>query len=212
MSMCSLLLCCWKRVFAMTSAFSWQNSVSLCPASFRIPRPNLPVTPGVSWLPTFSFQSPIMKRTSFLGVSRPFRTVQLQLLQLYWLGHRLGLLWYWMAWESLGLQGDPPIHSKGDQSWVFFGRTDAKAETLILWQPHAKSWLIGKDSDAGRDWRQEEKGTTEDEMAGWHHRLYGHEFEWTPGVGDGWWGWRAAVYGVAKSPTWLSNRTELNWT
>ena len=77
------------------------------------------------------------------------------------------------------------VHSKGDQSWVFFGRTDAKAEAPILWPPHAKSWLIGKDSDAGRDWGQEEKGTTEDEMAGWHHRLNGHEFGWTPGVGDG---------------------------
>ena len=62
-----------------------------------------------------------------------------------------------------------PVHSKGDQSWVFFGRTDAKAETPVLWPPHAKSCLIGKDSDAGRDWGQEEKGTTEDEMAGWHH-------------------------------------------
>ena len=72
-----------------------------------------------------------------------------------------------------------------DQSWVFIGRTDAKAETPILWPPHAKSWLIGKDLNAGRDCGQEEKGTTEDEMAGWHHRLYGHEFEWTPGVGNG---------------------------
>ena len=102
MSMCSLLLCCWKRVFVMTSGFSWQNSISLCPASFRIPRPNLPVTPGVSWLPTFACQSPIMKRTSFLGVSskrscRSSWTIQLQLLQHYWLGHRLGLLWYWMV-------------------------------------------------------------------------------------------------------------------
>ena len=78
-----------------------------------------------------------------------------------------------------------PVHSKGNQSWVFIGRTDAKAETPILWPPPAKSWLIGKDSDAGRDWGQEEKGMTEDEMAGWHHRLSGHEFEWTPGVGDG---------------------------
>ena len=78
-----------------------------------------------------------------------------------------------------------PVHSKGDQSWVFFGRTDAEAETLILWPPHAKSWLIGKDSDVGKDWGQEEKRTTEDEMAGWHHRLDGHEFGWTPGVGDG---------------------------
>ena len=78
-----------------------------------------------------------------------------------------------------------PVHSKGDQSWVFFGWSDAKAETPILWPPYVKSWLIGKDSDAGRDWEQEEKGTTEDEMAGWHHWLDGHESEWTPGVGDG---------------------------
>jgi len=77
------------------------------------------------------------------------------------------------------------VHSKGDRSWVFFGRTDAKAETPILWPPHAKRWLIGKDPDAGRDWGQEEKGTTEDEMAGWHHQLYGQEFGWIPGVGDG---------------------------
>ena len=77
------------------------------------------------------------------------------------------------------------VHPKGDQSWMFTGRTDAEAETPILWPPHAKSWLIGKDPDAGRDWGQEEKGVTEDEMAGWHHRLDGHEFGWTPGVGDG---------------------------
>ena len=62
-----------------------------------------------------------------------------------------------------------PVHSEGDQPWDFFGRNDAKAEAPVLWPPHAKSWLIGKDSDAGRDWGQEEKGTTEDEMAGWHH-------------------------------------------
>ena len=102
MSMCSLLLCCWKRVFAMTSAFSWQNSVSFWPALFCTPRPNLPVTPGISWLSTFAFQSPIIKRTSFLVVSstrscRFHRTVQIQLLQRYWLGHRLGLPWYWMV-------------------------------------------------------------------------------------------------------------------
>ena len=103
-----------------------------------------------------------------------------------------------------------PVHPKGDQSWVFIGRTDAEAETPILWPPHAKSWLIGKDADAGRDWGQEEKGTTEDEMAGWHHRLNGHEFGWTPGDGDGQgglaccgsWGCRVRLYWV----------TELNWT
>ena len=78
-----------------------------------------------------------------------------------------------------------PVHSEGDQSWVFFGRNDAKAETPVLWPPHAKSWLIGKDSDAGRNWGQEEKKMTEDEMAGWHHQLEGHGFGWTLGVGDG---------------------------
>ena len=77
------------------------------------------------------------------------------------------------------------IHSEGDQPWDFFGRNDAKAETPVLWPPHAKSWLIGKDSDAERDWGQEEKGTTEDEMARWHHWLDGRDSEWTPGVGDG---------------------------
>ena len=78
-----------------------------------------------------------------------------------------------------------PVHSEGDQPWDFFGRNDAKAETPVLWPPHANSWLTGKDSDAGRDWGQEEKGTTEDEMAGWHHWLDGCESGWTPGVGDG---------------------------
>ena len=96
-----------------------------------------------------------------------------------------------------------PVHSKGGQSWVFIGRHDAKAETPILWPPHVKSWLIKKDSDAGRDWGQEEKGTTEDEMAEWHHRLNGHEFEWTLGVGDG-------QGGLACCNSW--GRTELDTT
>ena len=102
-----------------------------------------------------------------------------------------------------------PVHSKWDQPCVFFGRNDAKAETPVLWPPHAKSWLIGKDSDAGRDWRQEEKGTTEDEIAGWHHWLNGCEVEWTPGVGDG-------QGGLAYCDSWgrkESDTTErLNWT
>ena len=78
-----------------------------------------------------------------------------------------------------------PVHSEGDQPWDFFGRNDATAETPVLWPPHVKSWLIGKDSDVGRDWGQEEKGTTEDEMAGWHHWPNERESQWTPGVGDG---------------------------
>ena len=98
-----------------------------------------------------------------------------------------------------------PVHPKGDQSWVFFGRTDAKAETPILWPPHAKSRLIGKDSAAGRDWGQEEKGTTEDEMAGWHHRLMDMSLsELQELVMDRESG-SAEIHGVAKSLTQLSD-------
>ena len=78
-----------------------------------------------------------------------------------------------------------PVHPKGDQSWMFIGRTDVEAETPLLWPPDVKNWLIGKDPDAGEEWRWEEKGTTEDGMLGWHHRLDGHEFEQALGVGDG---------------------------
>ena len=100
------------------------------------------------------------------------------------------------------------VHHK-DQSWVFTGRTDAEAETPILWPPHVKSWLTGKDPDAGRDWGQEEKGTTEDEMVGWHHRLDGHEFEWTPGVDDGQGGLACCdSWGRKVGHDWA---TELNW-
>ena len=89
------------------------------------------------------------------------------------------------SWESLDCKEIQPVHSERNQPWDFFGRNDAEAETPVLWPLHAKSWLIGKDSDAGRVWGQEEKGTTEDEMAGWHHWLDGCESQWTPGVGDG---------------------------
>ena len=106
-----------------------------------------------------------------------------------------------------------PVHSEGDQPWVFFGRNDAKAETPVLWPPHAKSWLMGKDSDAGRDWGQEEKGMTEDEMAGWHHWLNGRESQWTPGVGDGQGGLACCdSWGLKESDTTEQlNWTELNW-
>ena len=91
--------------------------------------------------------------------------------------------WFWAVVLEKTLESPldckeiQPVYPKGDQSWVFIGRTDAEAKTPVLWPPHAKSWLIGKDPDAVRDWEQEEKGTAEDEMAGWHHRLDGHEFE-----------------------------------
>ena len=104
-----------------------------------------------------------------------------------------------------------PVHSKGDQSWVFIGRTDVEAETPILWPPDAKSWLIWKDPDARNDWGQEEKGTTEDEMVGWHHQLNGRLSKLWEFVMDRE-AWCAAVYGVTKSQTWLSNWTEWNWT
>ena len=89
------------------------------------------------------------------------------------------------SWEYLGLKEIEPVHPKRNQSWVFTGRTDAEVETPILWPPNAKNWPIGKDPDAGKDWRQEEKGTIGHEMVGWHHQLNGHEFEQALGVGDG---------------------------
>ena len=102
-----------------------------------------------------------------------------------------------------------PVHSEGDQPWDFFGRNDAKAETPVLSPPNKKSWLIGKDSDAGRDWGQEENGMTEDEMAGWHHWLDGRESEWTSGDGDG-------QGGLACCDSWghkeLDTTEWLNWT
>ena len=101
-----------------------------------------------------------------------------------------------------------PVNSEGNQSWTFIGRTDAP----ILWPSDSKSWLIGKDPDAEKDWRQEAKGTKEDDMIEWHHQLDGHEFEQTPGVGDGQGSLTATVHGVTKSQIQLSAWTELNWT
>ena len=102
-----------------------------------------------------------------------------------------------------------PVHPKGDQSWVFIGRTDVEADTPIFWSPDAKSWLIWKDPDARKDWGQEEKGTTEDKRVGWHHRLNEHGLGWTPGVGDG-------QGGLVCCGSWgrkvLDMTEQLNWT
>ena len=101
------------------------------------------------------------------------------------------------------------VNPQGNQSWVFIGKTDAETEAPVLWPPDAKNWLIGKDPDAGKDWGQEEKGTTENKMVGWHHRLDGHGFGWTPGVGDG-------QGGLACCGSWGCKESEmtewLNWT
>ena len=100
------------------------------------------------------------------------------------------------------------VHPKGNKSWLFTGRIDAEAETPVLWPPDVKNWLIWKDSDAGKDWRQEEKGKTEDEMVGWHYQLDGHEFEQALGVGDG----QGSLAGCRPWDWKESNMTEeLNW-
>ena len=115
--------------------------------------------------------------------------------------------------ESFGLQGDlQPVHPKGNWSWVFIGRTDVKAETPLFWPPDAKSWLICKDPDVGKDWRQEEKGTTEDEIVRWHHWLNGHGLGKLRELVIDREAWCTVVHGVAKSWTRLSNWIELNWS
>ena len=111
--------------------------------------------------------------------------------------------------DSLDCKEIKPVNPKGNQSWIFIGRTDAEAKTPIVWPPDAKSWLIGKDPDAEQDWRQEEKGTTDNEMVGWHHRLDGHEFEQAPGVGEG----QGSLVCCSPWSCKESDKTErLNWT
>ena len=112
--------------------------------------------------------------------------------------------------SPLDCQEIQPVHPKGEQSWMFLGRTDTEVETPILWPPHVKSWLTGKDPNAWKDWAQAENGVTEDEMFGWHHQLNGHNFKYAPILGDGQgslscyspWGLRVGLYWVI----------ELNWS
>ena len=120
-------------------------------------------------------------------------------------------LWCWrrllrVPWTAKEIK---PVNPKGNQPWIFTGRTDAKPKTPILWPPDAKNWLIGQDPDAGKNWSQEEKGKTEDEMVGRHHWLHGHEFEQTPGAGDG-------QGGLVCCSSWglkgLDRTGQMNWT
>ena len=107
-------------------------------------------------------------------------------------------------WDSKEIK---PVNPKGNQSWIFIGRTDAEAKTPILWSPDVKSLINGKDPDAGKDWRQEKKGMIEDEMVGWHHRLNGHEFEQTLEIVKDREAWCSAAHGVTKSWTQLGDWT-----
>ena len=120
-------------------------------------------------------------------------------------------LWFWRKLLRVLWTARRSVNPKGNQSWIAFGRTDIEAEASILWPPDAKNWLIGKDLDAGKDWSQEQKGVTEDEMVGGHHQLDRHEFEQALGVGMDREAWCAVVRGVAKSRTRLSDWTELSW-
>ena len=111
--------------------------------------------------------------------------------------------------SSLDCKEIQPVHPKGNQSWIFTGRADVEAEISILWPPDVKNWLIGKDLDFGKDWRQEKKGMIEDEMVGWHHWLNGQEFEWAPGIGDGQGSLACcSLWGCKES----DSTEQLNWT
>ena len=124
-------------------------------------------------------------------------------------------LWCWrrlLRVPRTARRSTHPVHPKGNQFWIFIGRTDAEAEAPVLWPPDVKNWLIGKDSDSGKDWRWKEKGTTENEIVGWHHQLNGHEFEQDPGAAHGQGSLSCCSPWGSKESTWLSDWTELNLT
>ena len=203
----------------------------LNPPPSSLPPPSLWVVPG--WMLNFK---PAFLLSSFTLIKKLFSSSLISTImvvssgylrcwyfsQYSWFYFVIHPAWHFTCWcfwtvvleKTLGSPLDckeiQPVHLKGDQSWVFIGRTDAKAETPILWPPHGKSLLIGKDPDAGKDWGQEENGTTEDEMVGWHHRLNAHELGQLRKLMMDRAAWHAVVHGVAKSWTRLSDWTELN--
>ena len=168
------------------------------------------IFPTQGWNPLFSripggflIAEPLGKSQDILGI-------------FLYIKNLLALIWYILFWtvvlektleSPLNCKEIKPVNPKGNLSWIVI---DAEAEIPILWPPDAKNWLLGKDLDAGKDWRQEEKGMTEDEMVGWHHWLNGHEFEQAPGVGDG-------QGGLACCSPWCCRvghnwANEVNWT
>ena len=152
---------------------------------------------------------PVVSMDVRVGLERKLSTKELMLLNCCWRCFWTVLVLEKTLESPLDCKEIKPVHPKGDQSWVFLGRTDVEAKTPILWPPDAKSWLIGKDPDAGKDWGQEEKGRIEEEMVGWHHWLSGQGCGWTPGVVDG-------QGGLACCGSWGHKGSDttkrLNWT
>ena len=164
-----------------------------------------------SWWLTYSWQiiflSPVLRKRSLMR--QCYKYLAKKEKKGIRLCSRATYLMRYVLESPLDCKEIKPVNPKGNQSWIFIGRTDAETETPVLWPLNVKNWLIGKDPDAGKYWRQEEKGTTEDEMVGWHHGLNGHGFEQAPGVGDGPRGlWCCSPWGHKESDM----TEQLNWT